>query len=72
MSALVVIDKDDLAQIVEAAVQRAISAKADPVWLSVPDYAGHVNRSVRTVQRYIEKGRLETREICGQVQVRVA
>lgn len=41
-----------------------------PEWLTVKDYAACIGRSERTVQRYIEQGRVESKEECGVTLVK--
>lgn len=41
-----------------------------PEWVTVKDYAASIGRSERTVQRYIEQGRVPSKEECGVTLVK--
>lgn len=43
-----------------------------PEWVSVREYAASIGRSERTVQRYIDQGRLVTKEECGVTLVKTS
>lgn len=42
-----------------------------PEWLTLRDYAAQIGKSTRTVQRYIDAGKLDTRQECGVTMIRV-
>jgi DNA-directed RNA polymerase specialized sigma24 family protein len=66
----------DLAR-VEAKVDKLLQAiesatiKAQPEWVTIQEYAKLIGKSVDTVRRYRNAGRLETRDCAGTCMVRV-
>ena len=71
MTALVVIDRDDLQKIVRDAVADAMAQNPKQEWLSVPDYCARYSRSKSTVYRHIAAGTLQTKDVCGKTLILV-
>jgi len=48
------------------------SAKIQPErqWMTIPQYAAHIDKSVRTIKRRIADGKLETADQGGECMVR--
>lgn len=76
MSQLIAIDADALANLtkeVERLHKRldAVQMQPQPEWLTVKEYADLVGRHPRTIARYCEAGKLETKDMAGVRMVRV-
>lgn len=42
-----------------------------PEWMSVKDYAKHMSKTPRTIQNWIEEGKVETKMVGGVKMVRL-
>lgn len=72
---LITIEAADLARIEQRLADLAekldrVVMAPKPEWLTVKDYAASIGRSERTVQRYIEQGRVQSKEECGVTLVK--
>ena len=72
---LLTISEADLARIEAALAALAtrldrVEMRPKPEWLTLDEYAARIGRSKRTVQRYIDAGRLDTKSECGVVMIR--
>jgi hypothetical protein len=50
---------------------RAARIAPEPQWMTVPDFAKHIGRSVDTVMRKVRAGELEVRHVAGVRMIRV-
>lgn len=72
MTQVFVITDEQLRQLIaplEAKID-ALTQKVGADWLSIHDYATHMGASERTVRRWIEAGKVETRRVGRKVVVR--
>ncbi|MEL7091934.1 MAG: hypothetical protein AAFN94_09395, partial [Pseudomonadota bacterium] len=72
MTAFAVIDPADLEAMVRRVVREELGAAGSKSeWVTKKELAKSLGRDVRTVERRINSGELETRDVCGVVMVRL-